>query len=175
VPSTHAHAPAPSAQRTPGCPALPGRVAHSCPAPPAMLLCCTSLPCLAWYGRWGCLPHTPYPCPMPCPLPLLIPLPSSAQPSTPAPQHSALGAAVARRPPSPGKRGTLPHSPEPRLRRDWTPPPVPLMEPRHQIIKNAPKHLGRCYKELDLPPLGVDGGENFFIKNLLGFTPRWWP
>ena len=122
VPSAHAHAPAPSAQRTPGCPALPGRVAHSCPAPPAMLLCCTSLPCLAWYGRWGCLPHTPYPCPMPCPLPLLIPLPSSAQPSTPAPQHSALGAAVARRPPSPGKRGTLPHSPEPRLRRDGTPP-----------------------------------------------------
>jgi len=74
-----------------------------------------------------------------CLLPLLC-LPGQR----PSAQHSALGAAaaVARRPPSPGKRGTLPHSPEPRLRRDGTPPPVPLMEPRHQIIKNAPTHLG---------------------------------
>jgi hypothetical protein len=39
------------------------------------------------------------------------------------------------------------------------------MEPRHQIIKNEPTHLGRCYQDLDLPPLGVDGCEIFFQKS----------
>ena len=65
------------------------------------------------------------PLPYAMPFALAHTLALSAQPSTPAPQHSALGADAAW--PPLGKRGTLPHSPKPRLRRDGTPPPVALM------------------------------------------------
>ena len=178
-PSLDLALPAPHAPAQPAAAYLPRALLSLLPCPPPAMLLCYPAPaqpvhCPALPGRVGgdachirptpALCHALCPCSYPCP---------QRPAQRPAPQPSALGAAAAPAPAGEeGHTAPQPGTPTPEGRDS---PPVPLMEPRHQIIKNAPTHLGRCYKDLDLPPPGVDGGENFFIKNLLGFTPRWWP
>ena len=101
---------------------------HSCSAHPAMLLCYPApahhVHCPALPGRVGgdaChIRPTPALCHALCPS--SYPCPHSAQPSTPAPQHSALGAAAA--PPPGPKEGHC--QPQPRTRNRGTRDSPPL-------------------------------------------------